>query len=75
MEGREKTRMHKYGETMKTRIMMVAVRDVTSGSGLSGRLIFAVQSVHRSLELRKFYSCQMLTKLEFSRQIIKEIPQ
>jgi len=53
---------------------MVAVRDVTSGSGLSGRLIFVVQSVHRSLKLSKFYSCQMLTKLEFSRQIIKKIP-
>jgi len=34
MEDRETPRMHKYGESKKTRIMMATVPHVTSGSGL-----------------------------------------
>ena len=34
MEDRETPRMHKYGERKTTRIMMAAVRHVTSSSGL-----------------------------------------
>jgi len=34
MEDREAPRMHKYGEIKTTRIMMAAVRQVTSSSGL-----------------------------------------
>ena len=43
MEDRETPRMHKYGESKTTRIMMETVRHVTSSSGLrkiSGRWIF-----------------------------------
>jgi len=35
MEDRETPRMHKYGETKMTRIMMANVRHVTSSSGLT----------------------------------------
>jgi len=34
MEDRETARMHKYGESKTTRIMMETVRHVTSRSGL-----------------------------------------
>ena len=34
MEDRETPRMRKYGESKTTRIMMAAVPNVTSGSGL-----------------------------------------
>jgi len=35
MNGRQKKpRIHKYGESKTTRIMMATVRHVTSGSGL-----------------------------------------
>jgi len=34
MEGRETLRMHKYGASKTTRIMMATVRHVTSSSGL-----------------------------------------
>jgi len=34
MEERETARMHKYGESKTTRIMMAAVPHVTSGLGL-----------------------------------------
>jgi len=34
MEDREMPRMHKYGETKTTRIMMATVRHMTSSSGL-----------------------------------------
>ena len=34
MEDRETTRMHKYGESKTTRIMMATVPHVTSGLGL-----------------------------------------
>jgi len=34
MEDRETPRMHKYGESKTTRIMMETVPHVTSGSGL-----------------------------------------
>jgi len=34
MENRETRRMHKYGESKTTRIMMATVRHVTSSSGL-----------------------------------------
>jgi len=34
MEDRERSRMHKYGESKTTRIMMATVRHVTSSSGL-----------------------------------------
>jgi len=43
MEDRETPRMHKYGESKTTRIVMATVRHVTSSSGLkkiSGRLTF-----------------------------------
>jgi len=33
MEGRETPRMHKYGESKTTRIMMATVRHVTSSLG------------------------------------------
>jgi len=33
MEDRETPRMHKYGESKTTRIMMATVRHVTSSSG------------------------------------------
>jgi len=33
MENRETPRMHKYGESKMTRIMMATVRHVTSGAG------------------------------------------
>ena len=45
MEDRETSRMHKYGETKTTRIMMATVRHVTTNSGLSGRLIVVEQRV------------------------------
>jgi hypothetical protein len=50
MEDRETPRMHKYGESKMTRIMMATVRHVTSSSGLkkiSARLIFIEQRVPR----------------------------
>jgi len=34
MENRETPRMHKYGESNTTKIMMASVRHVTSSSGL-----------------------------------------
>jgi len=34
MEDRETPRMHKYGETKPTRIMMATIRHVTSSMGL-----------------------------------------
>ena len=34
MEATERPRMHKYGESKRTRIMIAIVRYVTSGSGL-----------------------------------------
>jgi len=34
MEARERPRMHKYGESKTTRIMMTTVRHVAYGSGL-----------------------------------------
>jgi len=34
MEDRATPRMHKYGETKTTRIMMATIRQVTSSSGL-----------------------------------------
>jgi len=34
MEGRETPRIHKYGDTKKTGIMMATVCHVTSSSGL-----------------------------------------
>jgi len=46
MEDREMPRMHKYGESKMTRIMMVSVHHVTSGLGLSGHLNYVGQSVH-----------------------------
>jgi len=35
MEDRETPRMHKYGESKTTQIMMATVRHVTSSSGLT----------------------------------------
>jgi len=49
MEDRETLRMHEYGETKTTRIMMAGnctSRDCLSGTyEISGRLIFVEQSV------------------------------
>jgi hypothetical protein len=44
MQDRQMPRMHKYGKTETTRIMMPTVCHVTSSSGLS-RLIFVEQRV------------------------------
>jgi hypothetical protein len=47
MEDRETPRIHKYGETKTTRIMMATTsRDCLSGTyEISGRLIFVEQSI------------------------------
>jgi len=50
MEDRETARVHKYGESKTTPIMMATLRQMTSSSGLqkiSGRWIFVRQSVHK----------------------------
>jgi Cft2 family RNA processing exonuclease len=51
MEDRETPRMHKYGESKTTQIVMATVRHVTSGLGqkILGHLIFDEQKVHRVL--------------------------
>jgi len=53
MEDRETARMHKYGVSKTTRIMMATVPHVTSGleQKISGRWIFVDTSVKRRLPL------------------------
>jgi len=46
MEERETPRMHKYGESKTTRIVMITVRHVTSGVGL-GKFQAAWCLLHR----------------------------
>jgi hypothetical protein len=53
MEDRETLRIHKYGETKMTQIMMATVRHVCQSRTyeISGRLIFVEQSVHAYLDI------------------------